>query len=171
MAGVMGGGGETAAAALTVAGASAATAITTASVAMTSTFMAAGTTVSAAITAAGAEAAAAIAAANLGSGIGSLHTGWVPAGASSFHNGWVPTSMPSFHGGRSMKSNEMVALIEKDEMIVPNKQIVKGISSANYEPKFNIIIVRDEKAAQIEAMNSKEGEKSYIRHASRNRNI
>ena len=171
MAGVMGGGGETAAAALTVAGASAATAITTASVAMTSTFMAAGTTVSAAITAAGAAAAAAIAAANLGSGIGSLHTGWVPAGASSFHNGWVPTSMPSFHGGRSMKSNEMVALIEKDEMIVPNKQIVKGISSANYEPKFNIIIVRDEKAAQIEAMNSKEGEKSYIRHASRNRNI
>ena len=67
----------------------------------------------------------------------------------------------------------MAAIIEKDEMLVPNKQIVKGISSgsANYEPKFNIIIVRDEKAAQIEAMNSKEGEKSYIRHANRNRNI
>jgi len=89
------------------------------------------------------------------------------------HSGWVPEGVPSFQRGRGLKSNEMAAIIEKDEMLVPNKQIVKGVSSgsANYEPKFNIIIVRDEKAAQIEAMNSKEGEKSYIRHANRNRNI
>ena len=88
------------------------------------------------------------------------------------HSGWVPYGTPSFQRGRGLKSNEMAAIIEKDEMLVPNKQIAKGVSgSANYEPKFNIIIVRDEKAAYLEAMNSKEGEKSYIRHASRNRNI
>lgn len=90
----------------------------------------------------------------------------------SKHSGWIPYGTPSFQRGRGLKSNEMAAIIEKDEMLVPNKQIAKGVSgSANFEPKFNIIIVRDEKAAQIEAMNSKEGEKSYIRHASRNRNI
>ena len=88
------------------------------------------------------------------------------------HSGWVPYGTPSFQRGRGLKSNEMAAIIEKDEMLVPNKQIAKGVSgSANFEPKFNIIIVRDEKAAYLEAMNSKEGEKSYIRHASRNRNI
>jgi TP901 family phage tail tape measure protein len=91
-------------------------------------------------------------------------------GAPTQHAGWVPHGTPSFRRGRGLKSNEMAAIIEKDEMLVPSKQIVKG-GATNFEPKFNIIIVRDEKAAQIEAMNSKEGEKSYIRHASRNRNI
>jgi len=89
------------------------------------------------------------------------------------HTGWVPEGVPSFQRGRGLKPNEMVAVIEKDELLAPNKQIVKsgGGGPANYEPRFNIIIVRDEKAAQIEAMNSKEGEKSYIRHANRNRRL
>jgi len=42
------------------------------------------------------------------------------------HTGWVPAGTPSFRSGRGLKSNEMAAIIEKDEMLVPNKQIVKS---------------------------------------------
>ena len=42
------------------------------------------------------------------------------------HSGWVPEGTPSFRRGRGLKSNEMAAIIEKDELLVPDKQIVKS---------------------------------------------
>ena len=46
------------------------------------------------------------------------------------HSGWIPAGVPSFQRGRGLKSNEMAAIIEKDEMLVPNKQIIKSGRSA-----------------------------------------
>jgi len=87
------------------------------------------------------------------------------------HSGWVPYGTPSFQRGRGLKSNEMAAIIEKDELLVPNKQIVKssGTNNQNFQPQIKVVIVRNEKEAYLEAMNSAEGEKVVVKHAMRNR--
>jgi len=53
------------------------------------------------------------------------------------HTGWIPAGVPSFQRGRGLKSNEMAAIIEKDEMLVPNKQIIKK-GRGGSEPTINI---------------------------------
>ena len=102
-------------------------------------------------------------------------TGPTNAGVPSvLHSGWVPYGTPSFQRGRGLKSSEMVAVIEKDELLAPNKQVVKsGLGGgAGLTPEsLKIVIVRNEREAQIEFGNSPAGEKVWIRHATRNRNL
>jgi len=42
------------------------------------------------------------------------------------HGGWVPEGVPSFQGGRGLKSNEMAAIIEKDELLAPAGQVIRS---------------------------------------------
>ena len=46
------------------------------------------------------------------------------------HTGWVPEGVPSFARGRGLKSNEMAAVIEKDELLVPSSKIVRSAGGA-----------------------------------------
>lgn len=45
---------------------------------------------------------------------------------SEMHRGWVPEGVPSFQRGRGLKDNEMAAIIEKDELLVPSNKIVRS---------------------------------------------
>ena len=87
-----------------------------------------------------------------------------PAGGSTrMHSGWVPDGVPRFRSGRGLGPNEMAAIVDKDELLVPSDKVVKSNSGGGgiiFQPK--IIIVRDEREAQIEAMNSDAGEKVII---------
>jgi len=42
------------------------------------------------------------------------------------HTGWVPDGVPSFQRGRGLKSNEMAAIIEKDELLAPADKVVRS---------------------------------------------
>ena len=98
-------------------------------------------------------------------------------GGAVLHSGWVPEGVPSFRSGRGLKSNEMAAIIEKDEMLVPNNQIAKGRrggagrGSADSPIQIKAVFVRDEREAYLEAMNSAEGEKVIVHKMLLNRNL
>ena len=51
-------------------------------------------------------------------------------GATKLHTGWVPEGVPSFRTGRGLKPNEMAAVIEKDELLVPGSKIVRSAGGA-----------------------------------------
>ena len=69
------------------------------------------------------------------------------------HTGWVPTGVPSFQRGRGLKSNEMAAIIEKDEMLVPNKQIVKSDGGGQVVNNYYISAVDTQSFQQALAKN------------------
>ena len=75
------------------------------------------------------------------------NAGVPPSPAVIGHRGWIPGNMPSFHGGRSMRPDEMVALVKRDELIAPASQIIKNGGSAG--PTFNQYIT-------IKAMDSQD---------------
>jgi len=97
----------------------------------------------------------------LGAGMGGALTGggsMVTAGGSAagggnpyfLHSGWVPDGVPSFRTGRGLKQNEMAAIIEKDEMLVPAGQVVRssgGFGRGGSAPNINIY---NESGQQIE---------------------
>ena len=56
------------------------------------------------------------------------------------HSGWVPEGVPSFRSGRGLKQNEMAAIIEKDEMLVPAGQIIRAPFSRGGSSAPNVII-------------------------------
>jgi len=84
----------------------------------------------------------------------------------------VPASVlaraPSLHGG----SNEYYAKLRRDEGVFTPGQM-KNLAPAGGSPAIHIksIIVRDEKEAYLEAMNSSEGEKVIIQKIAKNRRI
>jgi len=99
-------------------------------------------------------------------------------GVGSHHSGWVPDGVPSFHGGRGLKSNERVAVIENDELLAPDDQIIKsgrrggmGGGGINFQPQIKMVIVRNEREAYFEAMNSAKGEKVIVHKMLLNRNL
>jgi len=63
------------------------------------------------------------------------------------HSGWVPDGVPSFHSGRGLKSNEQVAVIEKDELLAPAGQIVRSPLGRSAAPS---VIINNNTGRQIE---------------------
>lgn len=59
------------------------------------------------------------------------------------HTGWVPEGVPSFQGGRGLKPNEMAAVIEKDELLVPGDKVVRSMAAGRGGPAPNIIIYNE----------------------------
>ena len=109
---------------------------------------------------------------------GAIFGGGGGGGGSQLHSGWVPDGVPSFHGGRGLKSNERVAVIENDELLAPDDQIIKsgrrggmGGGGINFQPQIKMVIVRNEREAYFEAMNSAKGEKVIVHKMLLNRNL
>jgi len=117
----------------------------------------------------------------LGAGMGGALTGggsMVTAGGNSaysakpypvHHSGWVPDGVPRFRTGRGLGSNEMAAIIEKDEMLVPADKVVRSSfsRSGSTAPSINIY---NESGRQIEQKGQPEfdGEKWVVSLVAKN---
>ena len=93
------------------------------------------------------------------------HSGWnVGYDSPDFFRG-VPSSLfasaPRLHSG--LRSDEFPAILQKGETVIPKNQ------SQSQQISVKNILVYDMKQAQIEAMNSAEGEKVIIQKVARNR--
>jgi hypothetical protein len=78
----------------------------------------------------------------------------------------VFANAPRLHSG--LRSNEFPAILEKGEEVIPKNRNGQGM---NFSPNMKVVIVRNEREAYLEAMNSAEGEKVIVKHVANNRNL
>jgi len=87
---------------------------------------------------------------NMFSGGGMITAGGTAAGGGNpyfMHSGWVPEGVPSFQTGRGLKSNEMAAIIEKDELLAPADQVVRSPFGRSAPPT---VVINNNTGKQIE---------------------
>ena len=168
-----------------------AVAITTAGTAMSTAITASGSGVAGAIISAGHQAAAAIHTAAVGSsfagllGGGTSYGGTLPSGTYVSHAlgaAYNAGKMLAFANGGIVGQPTIAptALIGEagPEAIMPLSRTASGElgvkatqPNINFNPQMKLILVRDEREAQLEAMRSSAGEKIIVQKVARNKNV